>query len=165
MVKNVGLIKSLSLTVYGANFPNGIGVILANEDGNEQVIFLDYLEFDGWRTLTWQNPNYIVEVRNRELRKFPLYPKSTPYVRFAGLIIYRDAMQEGGDFITYVKDIKVTYDKAVLDAERDIDDEALWNILQKRYDARQAVELKRLGTLQVLQYLEKLKMDVGTPAR
>ena len=35
-----------------------------------------YLEFDGWRTLTWNNPNYVADVRNRELRKFPLYPEA-----------------------------------------------------------------------------------------
>jgi len=129
VVKNVGVLKSLSLTVYGANFPNGIGVIVADQDGKEQTIFLDYLWFDGWRVLTWQNPNYIADVRNRELRKFPLYPRSTPHLRFVGLVIYRDSMQEGGDFITYVKDISITYDKAILEAERDINDEALWGIL------------------------------------
>jgi hypothetical protein len=165
VVKNVGVLKSLSLTVYGANFPNGIGVIVADQDGKEQTIFLDYLWFDGWRKLIWQNPNYIADVRNRELRKYPLYPRSTPHLRFVGLVVYRDAMQEGGDFITYVKDIEITYDKAILDADRDINDEALWNILQKRYDARRQAELKRLGTMQVLQYLERQKMDVETPPK
>src|SRR5208337_3921302 len=81
VVKNVGVLKSLSITVYGANFPNGLGVILADQEGNEQTMFMDYLQFDGWRTLTWNNPNYIVDVRNRELRKFPLYPKGEPYLK------------------------------------------------------------------------------------
>jgi len=165
VVKNVGVLKSLSITVYGANFPNGIGVIVADQDGKEQTIFLDYLWFDGWRVLTWQNPNYIADVRNRELRKYPLYPRSTPHLRFVGLIVYRDAMQEGGDFITYVKDVSITYDKAILEAERDINDEALWNILQQRYEARRLAELKRLGTMQVLQYLERQKMHVDTPTK
>jgi hypothetical protein len=165
VVKNVGVLKSLSLAVYGANFPNGIGVIVADQDGKEQTIFLDYLWFDGWRVLTWQNPNYIADVRNRELRKYPLYPRSTPHLRFVGLVVYRDSMQEGGDFITYVKDITITYDKAILEAERDINDEALWGILQKRYEARRLAELKRLGTMQVLQYLERQKMHVDTPTK
>lgn len=164
VVKNVGVLKSLSLTVYGANFPNGIGVIVADQDGKESTIFLDYLAFDGWRVLTWQNPNYITEVRNRELRKYPLYPRSTPHLRLVGLIIYRDSMQEGGDFITYVKDISVTYDKAILEADRDINDEGLWNILQQRYESRRLAELKRLGSMQVLQYLERQKMHQDTPA-
>jgi hypothetical protein len=165
VVKNVGVLKTLSITVYGANFPNGIGVIVADQDGKESTIFLDYLAFDGWRTLTWQNPNYITEVRNRELRKYPLYPRSTPHLRLIGLIIYRDSMQEGGDFITYVKDISITYDKAILEADRDINDEALWNILQQRYESRRLAELKRLGSMQVLQYLERQKMHQDTPSK
>jgi hypothetical protein len=161
VVKNVGIIKSVSVTVYGSNFPNGLGLKLLDQDGNEQIIFMDYLRFDGWRTLTWDNPNYIADVRNRELRQFPLYPKSEPYLKLGGIILYRDSIQEGGDFITYIKDVKVTYDKAVLSTQRDINDEALWGILQARFEARRLAELKRLGNLQVLRYIEKLKMDQG----
>ena len=79
-----------------------------------------------------------------------------------GFVIYKDASQEGGDFITYIKDVKVTYDKAVLDLQRDIDDEDIWGILRERQEARRAAELKRLGNMQVLKYLEKQKMDQGT---
>jgi hypothetical protein len=165
VVKNVGVVKTLSIAVYGANFPNGLGVVLMDQDGNEQVMFMDYLQFDGWRTLTWTNPNYISEVRNRELRKYPLYPKSTPHVKLVGIIVYRDAAQEGGDFVTYIKDIKITYDKAVIETERDINDEVIWNILQQRYEARRMAELKRLGNLQVLRFLEKQKMHVEPPAK
>jgi hypothetical protein len=165
VVKNVGVLKTLSITVYGANFPNGLGVVLMDQDGNEQVMFMDYLQFDGWRTLTWSNPNYISEVRNRELRKYPLYPKSTPHVKLVGIVVYRDAAQEGGDFVTYIKDIKITYDKAIIETERDINDEVVWNILQQRYEARRLAELKRLGNLQVLRFFEKQKMHVEPPAK
>ena len=165
VVKNVGVLKSLSLTVYGANFPNGIGVVVSDQDGNEQTMFMDYLQFDGWRTLTWNNPNYIVDVRNRELRKFPLYPKGEPYMKLVGIVIYRDAAQEGGDFVTYLKDVKITYDKAIIATQRDINDEAIWGILQQRQEARRMAELKRLGNIQVLRFLEQQKMDATKPAR
>ena len=122
VVKNVGVLKSLSITVYGANFPNGLGVIVADQDGNEQTMFMDYLAFDGWRQLTWDNPNYITDVRNREVRKFPLYPKGEPYLKLVGIIIYRDAAQEGGDFVTYVHDISIIYDKANITTDSDIND-------------------------------------------
>jgi hypothetical protein len=158
VVKNVGVLKSLEVTAYGSNFPNGFGVIVGDQDGNEQSIFLDYLEFDGWRKLVWNNPNYITEVRNREVRKYPLYPNAEPFLKLIGLIFYRDSMQQGGDIVTYVKDIKITYDKALLETQRDINDEAIWGILTARYEARKAAELKRLGNLQVLRTLEKQKM-------
>jgi hypothetical protein len=159
VVKNVGVLKSLSITVYGANFPNGLGVVVADQDGTEQTLFMDYLQFDGWRTLTWNNPNYISDVRNRELRKFPLYPKGEPYLKLVGIVVYRDAAQEGGDFVTYVHDIKITYDKAIIETTRDINDEAIWGILQQRNEARRLAELKRLGNVQVLRFLEQQKMD------
>jgi len=159
VVKNVGVLKSLSITVYGSNYPNGLGVVVADQDGNEQTMFMDYLQFDGWRTLTWNNPNYVTDVRNRELRVFPLYPKGMPYLKLVGLVIYRDAQQQGGDLVTYFRDITITYDKAILDTTRDINDEAIWGILQQRQEARRLAELKRLGNVQVLRFLEQQKMD------
>jgi hypothetical protein len=165
VVKNVGVLKSLSVTVYGANFPNGLGIIVTDQDGRDQTLFMDYLQFDGWRTLTWNNPNYISDVRNRELRKFPLYPKGEPFLKLVGIVVYRDAAQEGGDFVTYVKDIKITYDKAIIQTQRDINDEAIWGILQQRTEARRLAELKRLGNIQVLRFLEQQKMDAGKPVK
>jgi len=159
VVKNVGVLKSLSVTVYGSNYPNGLGVVVADQDGNEQTMFMDYLQFDGWRTLTWNNPNYVSDVRNRELRVFPLYPKGMPYLKLVGIVIYRDAQQVGGDFVTYFRDITITYDKAILQPTRDINDEAIWGILQQRQEARRLAELKRLGNVQVLRFLEQQKMD------
>ncbi|MBN2049973.1 MAG: flagellar filament outer layer protein FlaA [Spirochaetales bacterium] len=158
VVKNVGVLKSVSINVLGKNFPNGLGVILEDQTATEHNIFMGYLDFDGWRTLTWENPNYISDVRNRELRKYPLYPRTSPMMKLKGIIVYKDAAQEGGDFITYIKDISVTYDKAVLDLESDVDDEALWSILTDREEARRQAEYARLGNLQVLQYLEEQKM-------
>ncbi len=158
VVKNVGVLRSLSMTVYGLNFPQGISVVLQDENNEEHEIFLGYLQFDGWRTLEWRNPNYITEVRNRELQTYPLYPKLAPMRKLIGIRVYRDGAMDGGDFITYIKDISITYDKAVLQLERDIDDEAVWGILQERERSRREAELRRLGNIQVLRYLEGRKM-------
>jgi hypothetical protein len=162
VVKNVGVIKSLSVMVKGLNFPHGLSVVLKNSDGDEQTLFLGYLNFDGWKEIRWDNPAYVQDVRNRELRVFPLYPKSTPMVKFDGFIITRDAAHEGGDFVCYVKDVKILYDKAVLEAGRDIDDEAVWGIVNKKEQERQDIESKRFGSQQVLRYLEKMKQESKT---
>jgi hypothetical protein len=158
VVKNTGVIKSISVTVYGSNYPNGLALVLKDQNNEEHEMFMGYLEFDGWRTLTWQNPNYIDDVRNREIKKYPLYPRNEPLTKIAGIRIYRDAMQEGGDFIVYVKDITMTFDKALLETDRDIDEEAIWGILGEREDARRQSEFRRLGNIQVLRYLEEKKM-------
>lgn len=158
VAKNVGVIKSVDINVRGLNFPHGMSLILEDESNVQHQIFMGNLNFDGWKTLRWVNPNYITDVRNRELRTYALYPKSTPLTKLVGIVIHRDASIEGGDFITYVKDIKVTYDKAVLNLEREIDDEAIWGILSQREASMRKAEIERLGNLQVLRYLEKQKM-------
>ncbi len=160
VVKNIGVIKSLSMNVYGSNFPNGIEVVLKDQNNDEKVIFMDYMNFDGWRTLTWKNPNYVSEVRNRDVYQTPLYPKATPMFKLAGIRIIKDAAQEGGDIITYIKDITITYDKAILTVERDVDEEAIWGILKEREESRRTAEFEKLGHQQVLRYLEKKKMHV-----
>lgn len=164
VVKNVGVLKSVSVNVYGLNFPHGLSLLLEDERNREQEIFMGYLDFDGWRTLEWRNPNYITDVRNRQLRALPLYPENAPMRKLLGLVIYRDASMEGGDFISYVKDVSVVYDRALLNIERDIDDEGLWGILQTREAARRNAELRRLGEIQVLRYLEQRKMDQADEA-
>ncbi|HOV62272.1 MAG TPA: flagellar filament outer layer protein FlaA [Spirochaetia bacterium] len=164
VVKNVGVIKSISVNVYGSNFPNGFGIVLKDQNNEEQTIFVGYLDFDGWKTITWNNPNYIAEVKNREVKKYPLYPRASPMRKLSGFMLYKDANDEGGDMITYVKDVSIVYDKAVLSMERDIDDEALWGILDKREQARRTAEFTKLGNLQVLRYLEAQKMHKETEA-
>jgi hypothetical protein len=158
VVKNVGVLKSLDMNVHGLNFPHKISVLLKNANNEEQEVLLGHLQFDGWRKLHWDNPNYIIEVRNRDLRAFPLYPKSSPVVKLIGIRIYRDSLHEGDDFIGYVKDVSIVFDKAVLDTGRDINDEEVWGILQKREEARRNAEMRRLGNIQVLRYLETQKM-------
>jgi len=160
VVKNVGVIKNVKVNVYGMNYPMGMAVVIRNEQEQTQQMPMGHLDFDGWRELTWNNPNYINEVRNREIRKIPLYPRSAPSITLESLQFYRDAMQEGGDFIVYVKDVKVTYDQAVIqDVGTDLDHEATWGILAQREEERRNAELSRLGNLQVLRYLEAQKMD------
>ncbi|MBN1523947.1 MAG: flagellar protein [Spirochaetales bacterium] len=162
VLKNVATIKHVEMMVNGRNFPHGIGIILEDQNAEERIIFVDYLRYTGWKKLIWKNPNYVEDVRNRELRSYPLYPRSQPFIKFKGIIIYRDAANIGGDFVTYVKDIKLGYDQAVTDDfELDINDEALWGIVQQREDRRKTAEIKRLGNLQVLRYLEEKKKYAG----
>jgi hypothetical protein len=154
VVKNVGTIRSVAVNVYGLNFPHGLNVILIDSQGNERVVFMGYLNFDGWAELTWNNPQYIFEVRNRDLRLFPLYPTTMPFIKFGGFRLDRDADHLGGDFIVYFRDVKLIYDRAVLEADRDIDDEAVWGIINQRETARKVFEMERFGQNQILRFLE-----------
>ncbi|MDR3275613.1 MAG: flagellar filament outer layer protein FlaA [Treponema sp.] len=166
VVRNVGILKEVQVEVYGLNFPHALYSLLIDENGVEREFFMGYLRFDGWGKLTWVNPAYVTDVRNRELRLYPLYPASTPFVKFGGFRIKRDANNLGGDFITYFKDVQIIYDKAVLDTEQDIDNESVWSIITDREAARQKSEFERFGEHQVLEYLETQKQatESFTPA-
>lgn len=159
VLRNVGTIKSVSVRVTGRNFPHGFSITLKDEMDKMDDLFLGYLDFDGWKTLTWNNPNYITDVKQRDLRKTPLYPETMPSIKFSSFTIFRQANQIGGDFVTYLKDVQMVYDLAILELERDINDEAAWGILQSRRDAKRAAEIRRLGILQLLRRQEKTKMQ------
>jgi hypothetical protein len=154
VVKNVGTIRSVAVNAYGLNFPHGLNVILIDSEGNEKTCFMGYLNYDGWAELTWNNPQYIFEVRNRDLRLYPLYPTTMPFIKFGGLRLDRDADKDGGDFVTYFKDVKIIYDKARLETERDIDDEEIWGIIRNRETAKKVSEMERFGQNQILRFLE-----------
>jgi hypothetical protein len=155
VVNNVAAIRSIAVSVFGMNFPHSLNVILLDESGNRRVIPMGSLNFDDWGVLTWNNPAYVQEVRNRDLRIVPVYPDSRPFVKFGGFEIRRDASKQGGDFITYFKDVKIIYDRAVLDADtRDINDEDIWGIIGDRERGRMEREMERFGQKQILRHLE-----------
>lgn len=160
IVKNVGTIKSIKVTTMGMNYPEGLYVLFKDNDNIERRYFMGYLGFDGWKELIWTNPQYITEIRNREIRVYPIYPRGLPFIKFTGFQITRDAAHIGGNFIGYFKDVSVIYDKAVLTSDRDIADEDLWGIIGKKETARQAAEMAKFGDKQVNRYLEKQKQAV-----
>lgn len=163
VVKNVDVIKYLDLRIYGCNFKNSVSILL--KDQNEVISEYqmgEYLDFDGWKKIRWTNPNYIESAHNRPLYVVPLYPRSIPFVKFYAIRIYRQGDQHGGDFVTYVKDIKITYDEAIVELDRPIDHEDAWGILTEKYEAVKKREVSSLGHKQILKYLEKLKMHVDS---
>jgi hypothetical protein len=159
VLRNVGTVKSVSVRVVGRNYPHGFSISVKDEQDTVQEMFMGHLDFDGWRTLTWQNPNYITDVKQRDLVKKPLYPETMPSLKFDSFTVYRNGSQIGGDFVLYLKDVQMVYDLAILETERDINDEEVWGILQARKDAKRAAEVRRLGLLQLLRRQEEIKMQ------
>ncbi|MBN2546804.1 MAG: flagellar protein [Spirochaetes bacterium] len=158
VIKNISIIKRIKMRIYGLQFKNSIAILI--KDDNFRVTeyhFPEYLDFDGWREISWVNPNYIENVANRELFIVPLYPRSEPHIKVEGFRIYRQGDQYGGDFVTYIKDVKVVYDLAILETEREIEHESAWGILEARVKEAKVRELQRIGDSQLLRYLEKQK--------
>ena len=160
VIKNVGTIKSIELRVFGCQFKNSISILL-KDDNNviNEYQFPQYLDFDGWRRLIWNNPNYINRPENRQLYIVPLYPRNMPFIKLHGFRIYRQGDQLGGNFVTYIKDVIVTYDEAILEKDDEtVDHESAWGILEQRTKEAKQRELKKIGNKQMLRYLEGLKM-------
>lgn len=155
VVKNVATIKALKVTTFGENYPHGLYMMLKDTDGVERRYFMGYLNFDGWKELTWYNPQYISEIRTREIRIVPVYPRGLPFIKFTGFQITRDAADKGGHYVGYFQDVKIIYDKALLTTDRDIAEEDLWGIITKQEKDRQAAEMLRFGDKQVNRYLER----------
>lgn len=162
VIKNVGVIKSIAVNTYGMNFPHGLYVLLRDTNNETKRYFMGYLNFDGWRELVWQNPEYVSEIRTREVRLYPVYPTFLPFQVFAGFTITRDAAHDGGDYVGYFKDVKLIYDKAVLNTVRDFADEDLWGVQTKKETERKQLEVSRFGNMQVLRFLETEKMATET---
>jgi hypothetical protein len=161
VVRNVGVLKSIDLTVYGCQFKNSISVLLKDEnDIVTEYHMPQYLDFDGWRKITWVNPNYIANAANRDLYVVPLYPRSEPFIKLYGFRVYRQGDQLGGDFVTYIKDVVITYDEAVMEREDlPIVHEDAWGILATRREEAKKREFSKIGNMEILRFLERQKMD------
>lgn len=145
LLVNVGIIQSLEVQVYGLNYQHQLGVRLIDRDGSVQEFSMGNLYFHQWRTLSWVNPDYASDPNDRELEKVPLYPQSYPYVMFDSFVLYKPESDDGGDFITYFKDVWLTFEKAILEDDEDIDHEDIWNILSDEQTERRVDELKELS--------------------
>jgi hypothetical protein len=133
VLHNVGTIKYIKARVSGRNFHNGFAIRLRDQNEEVTEYFLGYLDYPGWRTLIWKNPNYITAVPQRDIFRIPLYPQERPYRIFDSVVFYRNGNDLGGDFVSYVWDIMVDYDLAVSPDEYeaiDINDDYYWKILR-----------------------------------
>ncbi len=165
ILRNVGPIKSISIWVSGRNYKNSIEVRMLDQNGKYKSINFGHLFFKGWRKLTWENPNYIKELKKRDLVKPHLYPQYEPYLKFESLVIYKSPQEIGGDFVTYVKDIRVEYEPAITKYEAAINDESEWRILEENAKLQRELEEKRLdlyfsGSSMEAEYLkEKMQRE------
>ncbi len=129
---NTGPIKSISMWVAGRNFKNSIEVRMVDQNGKFKSINFGSLFFRGWRRLSWENPDYIKDIKKRDIVKEHLYPRFAPYLKLDSIVIYKSHQESGGDFVTYIKDIRVEYEPALMAIEAAIDDEGAWHIQETK---------------------------------
>lgn len=154
ILMNVLQVKRVSVWVSGRNYKHLLSVVLRNEDGVEEEYFMGPLFFQGWRRLSWENPNYIEQVNQRILQRLPLYPRSLPFKEFAYFKIYKPQEEPGGDFVVYFKDVSVSFDRAVVQEELDIDDEKYWQILSK-----EKIEYTKRSLRKIIDMVELVELE------
>ena len=154
LVKNVGTIKSISVYTMGMNQKFQLYVLLKDNDNVERRYLVGSLYFDGWKTLQWNNPDYFDDIRARELRIYPIYPRGVPFIKFCGFQITRDADCKDVEYTGYFQSVKLTYDVALLHSDRDIDDEDEWGVITKRETDRQTFEMSKFAAKQAVKFME-----------
>lgn len=158
-IDNVKNIKKISAVVCGRNYPHKLQVVLRDSNYNEKVYTIGDFNFTGWQRLEWENPNYIANIKDRDLKTAPTYPMLNRGWKVIALRIVKDIQHEGGDFIGYIKQIDIEYDKDVIENNLDIDDDAYWNIVSDYNDFMSDYNFSRLGEQMTLEYIEKQRMN------
>jgi len=120
VVRNVAVIKKISIQVLGNNYNYNITVRLKKDNDEIQDVFLGYLNFLGWKTLTWVNSDAEEQSRKKINKKdiTPYYPSEYPFVKLDSIIIQRQGTEVSGNFVTMIKDIVVTYDEYMYESTR-----------------------------------------------
>lgn len=158
IIPNVGTIKNVSVSVFGLNFPHKLYLLLRDQNNRLLSLYMGNLNFASWKVLKWNNEDYVNDVRKRKLKKVPLYPQNQAFLRFEGFLLVRDRNDIGGDFVSYIKDVKVEYDKFIdNDLKKEIDHEKEWQVRTTEEKRLSNQEKKRLGEKEILLYIEGKK--------
>jgi len=56
-IDQVHAVRSWQITVLGLNYPVTLTMVLEDETGAVRLVHFGELNFSGWRTLVWMNPN------------------------------------------------------------------------------------------------------------
>jgi len=163
VVRNVGVLKKVSITILGNNFSNDLYIRLKNQRGEFQDIFIGYLNFTGWKTLTWVNSAIDDQKTTKTLNKdkTPYYPFEYPFVKLAGFIIQRQQTEKSGNFVTMIKDVKIEFDEQFYEnskTEPFQNQEANFTILKQDLIERSVFELKEVNKRLLMQYYEGIKI-------
>lgn len=161
IIRNVGILRKMSIRVLGNNFNYGLYVRVKNNKGEERDIYMGMLNFTGWRTLTWVNPNYEREKKERDLMRdsIPYYPDEFPFLKFVSLVIIRDQSERSGNFTAMFKDISVDFDEHFLRIDNfEHLQEDIFGIYNEELLSRAKLEMERVNKRIYFQWLENKKM-------
>ncbi len=164
IVRNVGVMRKISVRVLGNNFNYGLYLRIKNRNEEYKDIYMGCLNFLGWRDLVWVNPNYEQDKKDRELKKsvLPYYPDEYPYIKFVGFVINRDHTERTGNFTTMFKEVSIEFDEHFLKLDNyEYLQEDIFNIYREELLLRASKEMEKVNRRIYTKWLEEKRMDGG----
>ena len=161
VVRNVGVLRKLSVTALGNNFRYSLYVRIKDNHNEIRDIFVGFLNYEGWRTLSWLNPNIEFELFMREQKKRsrPHYPDEFPFVKLVHFMVQRSDPEITGNFVSMIKDVTVEYDEAVIETGKTEDfQEEIFGIYKEELVERAKAEMRNVDRQIYLKWEEKKKM-------
>ncbi len=167
VMPNAWEIKMLSIWISGRGFNYQVAVRLRDRDNNVYEYYMGNLNFEGWRQLVWINPAFTERIFSKSLHAVPLYPRDIPYFVFDSIVIYRQSVEVGGDFITYIGKIDMEYTPYIVDSDltNDIRDEDVWGIITERGRRTQEYENRMLVEEILLYETETRRLNLQNGGR
>lgn len=184
---NVGIIRSIRLRIRANIFPYRVTLLLQDKQGNiTEYRFNERLDFFGWKDIYWENTVYESRYAYKETeKKRPIYPSVVPGVRFHSIKFERERGvgteisgidPRGADFITYLSEIAITYDKAVSEdlllteeeiaSPHYIDNEDVWKIEKEYENSISGDQSRGRGAFATYKYnllIQRSRKNLGTP--
>ena len=160
VVRNVGVLRKLSVNALGNNFRYSLYVRIKDHLGLEKDVFVGYMDYQGWKSKAWINPNIEYELSMRETRKktMPNYPDEFPFVKLLAFVILRDSSEITGNFVTMIKDVTVEYDEAIIQTGKTEDkQEEIFGIYTEELLKRANSEMQKVDNRIYLEWEERKK--------
>ncbi|UER67816.1 flagellar filament outer layer protein FlaA [Borrelia sp. BU AG58] len=160
VIDNVKTMKEVKVTVYSLGYEVDLEVLFEDMSGMEYAYPLGTLKFKGWADLVWSNPTYIPNINSRIVRDdVPNYPIASSKMRFKAFRVSKSHSSRNQNFIFYVKDVRVLYDKLNVSLDSDIDNEAVFKV----YEEQGAESLRKLKAQETFKRVLRIRENVSMP--
>ncbi|AWG43020.1 flagellar protein [Candidatus Borreliella tachyglossi] len=160
LIDNVKTMKEVKVTVYSLGYEVDLEVLFEDMNGMEYAYPLGTLKFKGWADLVWSNPNYIPVVNSRMVKDdIPNYPLASSKMRFKAFRVTKYHSSKEQNFIFYVKDVRVLYDKLSVSLDSDIDSESVFKV----YETDGTESLRKLKAQETFKRVLRLRENVSIP--
>lgn len=156
-IENISNFKTIKLDYTSFRYISGISLIFEDYKGNKIIKPIGSTELlDGEHTLEWNNPNYIENVKDRNIVLKPLYPYNQADLFLTEI---RFHINNGQYNVQRIKSLQIVYDKDNNSGEEYINDlETQFGLNSKEEEIRNNKSNKLREEKKMLEDMEKSLM-------